>query len=93
MSFLSEFDRKKVFKTSKYNEIRAKEGKSVKKNCSDYSLSITWKTDCDNVYPMFKQHGVVGMRYIIAGAIKNSTWGDAEDRLTWTMIDDIVNWR
>ena len=55
MSFLSEFDRKKVFKTSKYNEIRAKEGKSVKRNCSDYSLSITWKTDCDNVYPMFKQ--------------------------------------
>jgi len=57
-----------------------------------FTFDDCWVTDYDNVYPMFKDHGVAGTSYIITGAIENDAWDDTADRLTWAMIDNMVNW-
>ncbi|MFB0499981.1 MAG: polysaccharide deacetylase family protein [Candidatus Hadarchaeaceae archaeon] len=66
----------------------AQEGKAM----VVFTFDDCWWTDYDNVYPMFKDHGVAGTSYIITAAIENVEWDDTEDRLTWAMIDDMVNW-
>ena len=57
-----------------------------------FSFDDCWKTDYDTVYPMFKDHGVAGTSYLITGAMENDAWDDTAQRLTWAMVDNMVNW-
>ncbi len=57
-----------------------------------FTFDDCWLTDYDNVYPMFKERGIAGTSYIITGAMENEAWDDTADRLTWAMVDDMVNW-
>jgi len=66
----------------------ASEGKAM----AVFTFDDCWVTDYDNVYPIFKQRGVAGTSYIITAAIENENWDDTADRLTWGMIDNMVNW-
>lgn len=54
-----------------------------------FTFDDAWKSDYENVYPMFKDHGVAGTSYIITGAIENENWDDTADRLTWAMIEEM----
>ncbi len=66
----------------------ATEGKAM----TVFAFDDCWKSDYENVYPMFKDHGVAGTSYIITGAMENENWDDTADRLTWAMVDNMVNW-
>ncbi len=54
-----------------------------------FTFDDCWVTDYENVYPMFKDHGVSGTSYIITGAIENDAWDDTNQRLTWAMIEEM----
>ncbi len=54
-----------------------------------FTFDDAWKSDYENVWPMFKDHGVAGTSYIITGAIENVEWDDTADRLTWAMIEEM----
>ncbi|MDH5442871.1 MAG: polysaccharide deacetylase family protein [Hadesarchaea archaeon] len=54
-----------------------------------FTFDDCWKSDYENVWPMFKDHGVAGTSYIITGAIENENWDDTADRLTWAMIEEM----
>ncbi|MBA7618138.1 hypothetical protein ES703_25459 [subsurface metagenome] len=66
----------------------AQEGKAM----VVFTFDDCWVTDYDNVYPIFKERGVAGTSYIITGAMENENWDDTADRLTWAMVDNMVNW-
>jgi peptidoglycan/xylan/chitin deacetylase (PgdA/CDA1 family) len=49
-------------------------------------------SDYENVYPMFYERNIAGTSYIITDAVDNpEAWGP-EPRLTWAMVDAMVNW-
>ncbi|MBA7593973.1 hypothetical protein ES703_00909 [subsurface metagenome] len=54
-----------------------------------FTFDDCWKTDYDNVYPIFKERGVAGTSYIITGAMENENWDDTADRLTWAMVEEM----
>jgi peptidoglycan/xylan/chitin deacetylase (PgdA/CDA1 family) len=66
----------------------AQEGKAM----AVFTFDDCWKSDYENVYPIFKERGVAGTSYIITGAMENENWDDTADRLTWAMVDNMVNW-
>jgi len=54
-----------------------------------FTFDDGYRSDYENVYPMFKERGVAGTSYIITGAIENENWDDTADRLTWAMIEEM----
>ena len=57
-----------------------------------FTFDDCWRTDYTTVYPMFKARNIAGTSYLITAAIDNVEWDDTEQRLTWAMVDDMVNW-
>jgi len=57
-----------------------------------FTFDDSWVTDYENVYPMFKQRGIAGTSYVITASIENVEWDDTAQRLTWGMIENMVNW-